>query len=98
MRTRRDFVCTSVGAAASLYAAGFAPVHAQPEGQAPGRRQVTIGGKRIRVIDIHCHCVIDVTDIVKGTPLEKEGGGGGTRSSGRNVFSSWTRQASTCRR
>ena len=38
---------------------------------------MTIGGKRVRVIDIHCHCAIDVTSIVKGTPLEKEGGGGG---------------------
>ena len=48
--------------------------------QAPAaRREVTIGGKRVRVIDIHCHCVIDVTSIVKGTPLEKEGGGGGNQ-------------------
>ena len=43
------------------------------------RREVTIGGKRIRVIDIHCHCVIDVSDIVKGTPLEKQTGGGGNQ-------------------
>jgi aminocarboxymuconate-semialdehyde decarboxylase len=38
---------------------------------------VSIGGKRVRVIDVHCHCVIPVTDIVKGTKLEGSGGGGG---------------------
>jgi aminocarboxymuconate-semialdehyde decarboxylase len=46
--------------------------------QAPGsRRQVTIDGRRIRVIDVHAHCVIPVEDIVKGTPLAGMGGGGG---------------------
>jgi aminocarboxymuconate-semialdehyde decarboxylase len=51
--------------------------------QAPAaRRQVTIGGKAVRVIDIHCHCVIDVTDIAKGTPLEKQAGGGGNQMLG----------------
>ena len=39
------------------------------------RRQVTIGGRRIRVIDGHAHCVIPVQHITKGTPLEKMGGG-----------------------
>ena len=41
------------------------------------RREVTIGGRRVRVIDAHAHCVIPVQDVVKGTPLEKMGGGGG---------------------
>ena len=38
---------------------------------------MTIGGRRIRVIDAHAHCVIPVQEVVKGTPLEKMGGGGG---------------------
>jgi aminocarboxymuconate-semialdehyde decarboxylase len=41
------------------------------------RRRVTIGGRPVRVIDMHAHCVIPVTDIVKGTPLAKSGGGSG---------------------
>jgi aminocarboxymuconate-semialdehyde decarboxylase len=46
--------------------------------QAPSpRRQVTIGGRRITVVDAHAHCVIPVTDVVNGTPLAKLGGGGG---------------------
>jgi aminocarboxymuconate-semialdehyde decarboxylase len=41
------------------------------------RRQVMIGGRLVRVIDGHAHCVIPVEDIVKGTPLAKMGGGPG---------------------
>src|SRR5687768_18618273 len=36
-----------------------------------------IGGRRVRVIDGHSHCVIPVEDIVKGTPLAEMGGGAG---------------------
>jgi aminocarboxymuconate-semialdehyde decarboxylase len=49
-----------------------------PETQT-ARRQVTLGGRAVRVIDVHAHCVIPVTDIVKGTPLEKNGGGSGAQ-------------------
>jgi aminocarboxymuconate-semialdehyde decarboxylase len=42
----------------------------------PARRQVIVGGRRLKVIDMHAHCVIPVTDIVKGTPLANNGGGG----------------------
>jgi aminocarboxymuconate-semialdehyde decarboxylase len=45
--------------------------------QSPPRRQVTVGGRRITVIDVHAHCVIPVDDIVRGTPLAKSGGGQG---------------------
>lgn len=38
----------------------------------PKRRITTIGGKRIRVVDVHAHVAIaDSLEIVKGTPLEK---------------------------
>ena len=40
------------------------------------RRQVTIAGRRIKVVDGHAHCVIPVQHVTKGTPLEKMGGGG----------------------
>ena len=33
--------------------------------------------RRIKVIDVHAHCVIPVGEIVKSTPLAKEGSGGG---------------------
>ncbi len=36
------------------------------------RREVYIGGKRVKVVDIHAHCGFRATDeVVKGTPLER---------------------------
>src|SRR5688572_18879923 len=79
MPNRRDFFRSVAGATAGAYVlgGGFAGSGAQAPQQAAGRRQVSIGGKRVRVIDVHCHCIIPVTDIVKGTPLEASGGGAG---------------------
>jgi aminocarboxymuconate-semialdehyde decarboxylase len=42
------------------------------------RRQVVLGGRRIRVIDAHAHCVIPVQEVVSGTPLARMGGGRGS--------------------
>ena len=69
--TRREFLGTVV--------AGVVGFQAQP-----ARRQVQVGGRRLRVIDVHAHCVIPVEEIVKGTPLARQGGGGG--GSAGNIF------------
>jgi aminocarboxymuconate-semialdehyde decarboxylase len=74
---RREFLRSVAGAAAGASLLGSTVASARPPAQATARRQVSIGGKRIRVIDVHCHCIIPVTDIVKGTPLEASGGGAG---------------------
>jgi aminocarboxymuconate-semialdehyde decarboxylase len=77
MPNRRDFVKTAAGAAAGTLAFG----HGFLSAQAPAaRRQISIGGKRVRVIDIHCHCVIpEAAEVVKGTPFAQNGpGAGGT--------------------
>ena len=67
---RRRFVRTLAGAGAGVYAFGRS-AFAQ-------RRQVRIGGRRVKVIDVHCHCVIpEVADLVKGTPLASAAAGGG---------------------
>jgi aminocarboxymuconate-semialdehyde decarboxylase len=35
------------------------------------RREVSVGGQRIRTVDIHAHCVFPAaTDLIAGTPLE----------------------------
>ena len=82
MPNRRDFVRTMAGAAAGLYASG-APGFRGLSAQAPaGRRELSIGGRRVKVIDIHCHGVIDVSDVVKGTPLEKSAGQPGNQALG----------------
>ena len=90
MRNRREFFKAAAGAAAGVFA-GNALVSAQGRqgggrgrgGQAAPagpvvRREVSIGGKRVRVIDVHCHCTIpEVAEVVKGTPFQQGGGGGG---------------------
>jgi aminocarboxymuconate-semialdehyde decarboxylase len=38
------------------------------------RRQVTIDGRRVPVVDIHAHCVIPVEPLLTGTPLAGRGG------------------------
>ena len=68
MRNRREFVRALSGLAAG---AAFAPTTSAFR-QAPGtgRRQVTIAGRRVPVVDIHAHCgVSTVAALVKGTPL-----------------------------
>ncbi|HLG58150.1 MAG TPA: amidohydrolase family protein [Vicinamibacterales bacterium] len=73
MTNRRAFCRTVAGAAGALALGGRIP-SARAQG---ARRQVSIGGRRVKVIDIHCHCVIDVMPVIKNTPLAKAGGGGG---------------------
>ena len=69
---RRDFL--------KMCSAGVllqAPAAAQGTLPATGRRQVSIGGRRVRVIDIHAHCVIPVEPLLAGTPLAGRGGAQG---------------------
>ena len=72
-QTRRDFLRTvTAGAAGALL-----PGRSLARLAAQSRRRVTIGGRPVKVIDVHAHCVIPVADIVKGTPLAEMGGGAG---------------------
>ena len=77
MRGRRQFVRT-VAAALGASVIGSATARAARAGQdgSAARRQVSINGRRIRVIDVHAHCVIDVSAIVNGTPLAGDAGPG----------------------
>jgi aminocarboxymuconate-semialdehyde decarboxylase len=71
---RREFVQSVVAGTVGAYAVRPPTVVAR---QPPARRQVTVAGRRVRVIDAHAHCVISVQDIVKGTALARQGGGAG---------------------
>jgi aminocarboxymuconate-semialdehyde decarboxylase len=86
--SRRDFIRATTGAAAMAAVGRALPALAQSS----ARRQTTLNGRRIRVIDVHCHCVIPVTGIVKGTPLEKNGGGGGNNILGPQRIEQMDRQ------
>jgi aminocarboxymuconate-semialdehyde decarboxylase len=76
---RREFLRAAAASLTGIYASTRAAESAALAGlQAPqARRMVTIGGRRVRVVDIHAHCIIPVVDIVKGTPLAESGGGAG---------------------
>jgi aminocarboxymuconate-semialdehyde decarboxylase len=67
--TRREFLTMC---AAGVVAAGQRPLLGQG---AAARRQVTIGGRRVRVIDVHAHCVIPTEHLLTGTKLAGSGGG-----------------------
>ena len=57
MTTRRDFLKTGVGAAAGIVFCGCGMPH-RASAQQPARQTlpVTVGGKRVKTIDVHSHC------------------------------------------
>ena len=73
MPTRRDFVRNVATATAGAFLGGRGLVEAGVgllQGPAPARRQVSIGGKRIKVVDIHAHTFVpEVWEVVKDTKL-----------------------------
>jgi aminocarboxymuconate-semialdehyde decarboxylase len=89
MHNRRDFMKSAAGATAGMMLTGaraaFAQSAAQGGAAATGkRREVSIGGKRIKVVDVHAHCTIpEVADVIKDSPLASTGG---LRARGANVM------------
>jgi aminocarboxymuconate-semialdehyde decarboxylase len=67
MPDRRTFLKTVAFAGAAGFALGpYSYSVAQPV-----RRKISIGGKRVKVVDIHAHCGIPAVEkVVSGTPLE----------------------------
>lgn len=91
MRDRRDFLKSVAGATTGMLLTGNTFAEAALQGgpaatDAPvKRREVTIAGKRVKVVDVHAHCVIpEVSDLVKDTPLASVAGGRAAR--GPNVM------------
>src|SRR5262245_1685149 len=66
---RREFIA---GAVALGIASVFEESDASAWLQAPARRQVTVGGRRVKTVDMHAHVAVpaDLVEIVRGTPLE----------------------------
>ena len=72
-RNRRDFVKSVAGATAGMYVMAHG---GNAVAQAPAtRRQAMIGGRRVRVIDVHAHCNMPLGNVVAGTPFENRAGG-----------------------
>jgi len=90
MRSRREFLTTVAGATTGMLLTrnAFASRTLQGAQTAPSapvkRREVSIGGKRVKVVDIHAHCVIpEVSEVVKDTPLASNAE---ARARGRNIM------------
>jgi aminocarboxymuconate-semialdehyde decarboxylase len=64
---------------------GFANAALQTPQPAPAkRREVFVGGKRVKVVDMHAHCIVpEVWDVVKDTSLASSAG---NRARGPNVM------------
>jgi aminocarboxymuconate-semialdehyde decarboxylase len=79
MASRRDFFRTAAGSAAALFLSRRAASAAGVSGQNnAGRREVSVGGRRVKVVDLHCHAIVpDVAAVVKDTPLAGSARGGG---------------------
>jgi aminocarboxymuconate-semialdehyde decarboxylase len=75
MRNRREFITTATGAAVGMIAGGSGLLDARAAlrqvGAKPGkRREVTLGGRRVKTVDLHAHCfVTEVAELIKNTPL-----------------------------
>jgi aminocarboxymuconate-semialdehyde decarboxylase len=68
MPSRRQFVKHIAGAGAGVWLGGAGLSGFQPDSR---RRQVTVGGRRIKTVDVHAHTFVPaVAEVVKGTSLE----------------------------
>lgn len=70
MQKRRDFLKGLAGAAGGVLflGCGFANAAggAVPSGASPRRRKVTVNGRSVKTVDIHCHCLVpEVWDLIK---------------------------------
>jgi aminocarboxymuconate-semialdehyde decarboxylase len=78
MPNRRDFFKAVATATAGVVVAdrGFVDARVRPL-QAPPvrRREVFVGSRRVKVVDVHCHCIVpEVAEVVKGTTLSSAAG------------------------
>ena len=80
MLSRRTFCRDLVGGAAGAMLLGGDVLAARQSPQTGvRRREVSIGGRRIKVVDVHAHCSIaEVAPIVRGSNLAAGGQGTGT--------------------
>jgi aminocarboxymuconate-semialdehyde decarboxylase len=88
MPNRRDFVRGVAAAATGLWVARHTGLTAAAlqTAAAQRRRQITIGGRRVKTIDVHAHITIpEAAALLQGTPLARAGGAGGAGGGGGAV-------------
>ena len=81
MSSRRDFIRGVAGTTAGMLVTrgGLAEALAQaPQASRAKRREISIAGRRVKVIDIHAHAGIpQVAQVLEGTPFARYAQGGG---------------------
>ena len=75
--------------------AGPRRLAAVPSGR---RREVVVGGRRVKTIDVHAHCVIPEAYALLGLQASTTIAGPGSARSASGASARWTRRASTWRR
>jgi aminocarboxymuconate-semialdehyde decarboxylase len=72
MAGRRKFLKSFAGASAGFCFVNCGLQRVLASAQQPDstvkRRQISIGGRRLRTIDIHAHCYVDLRDLLQGHP------------------------------
>jgi len=90
MQTQREFTKNSIGALPGIVFTGCealaaAPAHMQARAAAPAkarakaaprRREVKVGGRRVKTIDVHAHCVIPEAMQLLGLKMSDQRGPG----------------------
>jgi aminocarboxymuconate-semialdehyde decarboxylase len=77
MRTHRDFFQDVVGTTADVVFVGCCVTDAAeplfPSGGATPRRQVVVGGRRVKTVDVHAHCAVPEAMALMGSTVPPEG-------------------------
>ena len=80
MSNRREFLKNVAGATAGVFLTGWELLDASaglPQSAAPvKRREISVGGRRVKTVDLHCHCYPDIRDLLKGHEQESRGANG----------------------
>lgn len=83
MPNRRDFIRRVAGASAGVIFTGcnicdaLAAARPPQAGSGKKHKEVRVGNRRIKTIDVHCHVSVpEATDLLKGTKIERRLGSG----------------------
>src|SRR5256886_8102461 len=73
MNTRREFLGTTTGALAGIAFVGCDLLAAAPARAQARRREVMVGGRRVKTVDVHAHCAVPEAMALMGLKLATAG-------------------------
>ncbi len=73
MNTRREFLGTTAGALAGIAFVGCDLLAAVPARAQARRREVMVGGRRVKTVDVHAHCAVPEAMALMGMKLSTPG-------------------------